>query len=535
MSRLPSRRAALLAALALFVPAATAVSASADGLSGQGSTDGTAAAAQAAGPAPSATNPVADGSADSTGTPQARIIGGAAIAPATAPWSVFLYSENPATNRVSTCGGAILSNNRIVTAAHCLIGVNVKNPASNQGLGVIAGLANYNSRAGSQERGVVIATPHPQWKGDLGTSSGGDIAVLTLDNPLTFGPNVQPIALPAPGVSVNGDPILPPTNSVLEAGYGDQDTTGHADGTIHQISSTIVDQSLCPWGASASILCTQTPNATPCHGDSGSALVAAGPTPVILGVVSAGPADVCSAGSPVSYTSLITPENRVFVDGGTPVIAPRQTDYTRWKTSGPFQTGSVLTCYGDNWSNGATVKWVVTNEAGALAASGFGASFDYTFQASDVGHTLACRSYASNAGGVGLSDRVPLTGVITQGPAPKPADPAAASGNGMSVKGPKAVGRGHSGTFKVAFATVPAGSTSIKVKISVNGKHGTSITKTYRIPKGSTAGSVTMKLRLSKRISTGTKTVTVAASTYFGKKKNGDTRKLTVKLKVKKK
>ncbi|MDQ8044318.1 MAG: serine protease [Solirubrobacteraceae bacterium] len=549
MSRLTLPRAAVLATLALLLPMAAASSAAADGFAGQGTTDGRPTAAAAVGPAPSRTLHLVDdpsspegwrfdptaGADDTSGDGTGRIIGGTATTPAAFPWSVFLYSDNPATNYETTCGGAILNANTIVTAAHCLTGVTINASPTKLGLGVIAGLQNYNTRATGQSRTVVSARVHPQWQGDINASSGGDIAVLTLDSNLDLsGPNAKPIALPPVIPSVNGDPIVPPTTNVLEAGYGDQDQASHADGSIHQLAAAIVDPSICQtFAVSAPTLCAQSPTGTPCHGDSGSALVAPGPTPMILGVVSGGPVGTCQPGNGVAYTSLITPENRVFLDGGTPVIAPRQTDYTRWKTSGPFQTGQTLTCFGDAWSNGATVKWVVSNETGAVVASGFGATFNYAFAASDVGHTLACRSYGSNAGGVGVGDRVPLTQPIAQGPVVAP-KPNVSTGNGMTATGPKAVGRGHTGTFKVNFATVPAGSTRIKVKISVNGKHGTSITKTYRIPTGSTAGSVTMKLKLSKKLSTGTKTVTIAATTYTGTKKNGDTRKLTVKVKVKK-
>ena len=113
-----------------------------------------------------------------------RIVNGSPASILDFPWQVELlhWYDN---NYYLTCGGSIVSETDILTAAHCLEGRNASDFV------VLVGGDNL----GAFEYGVdvISADIHPSW--DPSTLAN-DIAALHLDGPLTLSPRVQPVAIP---------------------------------------------------------------------------------------------------------------------------------------------------------------------------------------------------------------------------------------------------------------------------------------------------------------------------------------------------
>jgi len=115
---------------------------------------------------------------------EAKITGGSNAAISDFPWQVFLEAEN------FTCGGSIISNQWIITAAHCTRDdYNVKIPASS--MDVIVGASNPRNSSQGKKYYVSDVISHESF--DISTLNN-DIALLKLKDPIDY-PNATPIKL----------------------------------------------------------------------------------------------------------------------------------------------------------------------------------------------------------------------------------------------------------------------------------------------------------------------------------------------------
>ncbi|XP_059107367.1 coagulation factor IX isoform X2 [Peromyscus eremicus] len=111
-----------------------------------------------------------------------RIVGGENAKPGQIPWQVILNGEIEA-----FCGGAIINEKWIVTAAHCL------KPGDK--IEVVAGEYNIDEKEETEQRRNVIRTiPHHHYNATINKYSH-DIALLELDKPLILNSYVTPICV----------------------------------------------------------------------------------------------------------------------------------------------------------------------------------------------------------------------------------------------------------------------------------------------------------------------------------------------------
>ncbi|KAK5621309.1 hypothetical protein CRENBAI_009918 [Crenichthys baileyi] len=127
-----------------------------------------------------------------------RIVGGNDAEVASAPWQVMLYKRSP---QELLCGASLISDQWILTAAHCIL-----YPPWNKNFtinDILVRLGKY-SRA-KFERGIekivaideIIVHPKYNWKENLNR----DIALLHMKRPVTFSDEIHPICLPTKEVA----------------------------------------------------------------------------------------------------------------------------------------------------------------------------------------------------------------------------------------------------------------------------------------------------------------------------------------------
>ncbi|XP_007244969.4 prothrombin [Astyanax mexicanus] len=127
-----------------------------------------------------------------------RIVGGVSAEVGSAPWQVMLFKRSP---QELLCGASLISNEWILTAAHCIL-----YPPWNKNFtidDILVRLGKHN-RA-KYERGTekivaideIIIHPKYNWKENLNR----DIALLHMKKPVTFTNEIHPICLPSKSVA----------------------------------------------------------------------------------------------------------------------------------------------------------------------------------------------------------------------------------------------------------------------------------------------------------------------------------------------
>lgn len=209
--------------------------------------------------------PVSGGSSKATW----RIVGGKESEPGAWPWLVALHGGP---DEVFFCGGVLLSEWWVLSAAHC-----VGNQSDPSGWSLKLGMTRRPSHPSfAQRRGVSQIFRHS------GFSSvnlySNDIVLIRLDEYVTFDSFLRPICLPPNNISVSE------LQSCTVIGWGKQQHDDEADyqKVIHQVEVPIVDFNTCQeWYSAQEVTISDTMlcagfaegQKDACQGDSGGPLV----------------------------------------------------------------------------------------------------------------------------------------------------------------------------------------------------------------------------------------------------------------------
>lgn len=214
---------------------------------------------------------------------QERIVGGQNSSPNEWPWVVVLFNKGK-----QFCGGSLIDNIHVLTAAHCVARMTSWDVA-----GLTAHLGDHNIRTSFEvqhvERRIKRLVRH---RGFEFSTLHNDVAVLTLDKPVTFTREIRPICLPS------GSYQKSYTGQVATvAGWGSLRENGPQPSVLQKVSIPIWSNLDCarkygraaPGGIIESMLCAGQAARDSCSGDSGGPLmISEGGSWTQVGIVSWG-------------------------------------------------------------------------------------------------------------------------------------------------------------------------------------------------------------------------------------------------------
>ncbi|XP_011701838.1 PREDICTED: trypsin-3-like [Wasmannia auropunctata] len=265
------------------------------------------------------------------GAPFPHIVGGK-----DAPIGKYPYQISLRYYGSHRCGGSILDDRTILTAAHCVVGM--EDQLNN--LKVHAGTNFMTAPGDVYDVGSVSVNQHYD---DYLLIN--DVALIHLNKSIVYNPLVQPINLMTSDKDLENKPCT-------LTGWGTTQVGGNIPNNLQEIELVVYPQEDCEavqWRVIDSHICTLTKEGEgACHGDSGGPLVADG---VQIGIVSFG--NPCALGYPDVYTRVssfvpwITANLKKSVDpqivGGTDaVVGAHPYMVSLRRNNGHFCGGSII-------------------------------------------------------------------------------------------------------------------------------------------------------------------------------------------------
>lgn len=348
--------------------------------------------------------------------------------PTVAPWVATLAFTNgsalvpetaPLLQR-ATCGGALITPTRVLTAAHCLDRVDPS------GLEV-----HINARVLSEEGGVVrrvagvsvlpgyevLPSPVDPTDGNL-ASARNDLAIVVLDRAVTSVPPIPvAAAAPQPGASV----------SLFSHGSTGSSGPDFRNDVLHRGDLTVIEHATCQAQTPAtvdaeSVTCAEDyqTGVNVCYQDSGSPIVQYHDNrPVLVGVMSFGgeTAGKPCADTPQPVAFATVPRFRAWAYRPTPALEPYPARQP--KIAGSAQVGKRLRCVAPTWDiwrgdrpDHISYGWATVTRVGPFAIpTPIEGANEPTFvpTAEHASNALTCQVTAANRAGTSQAQAPPVT------------------------------------------------------------------------------------------------------------------------------
>ncbi|XP_063732661.1 coagulation factor IXa isoform X2 [Eleginops maclovinus] len=204
----------------------------------------------------------AKASTEEPSSPIQRIVGGTAVSQGEIPWQVGLIKQSVG---LLFCGGSILSDRWVITAAHCLM-------EAQGSFFIRVGEHNiYITEGTEQDYEVLEQHMHPKYNGILSLYDH-DIALLYLKDPISFSTTVRPICI---GPKAFTEALVKESSPATVSGWGRTRFLGFTADTLQKVEVPFTDRTECKRSSSARItpfmFCAGYYNKAKdsCQGDSG--------------------------------------------------------------------------------------------------------------------------------------------------------------------------------------------------------------------------------------------------------------------------
>ncbi|WP_434359059.1 serine protease [Parasalinivibrio latis] len=256
-------------------------------------------------------------------TPQKRIVGGSDASVSDVPWQTLVRISKQGSTYY--CGGAIIADRWVATAAHCLD----QDPIEKDG--VVTPVSSSQVSLSSGFTYILDAdsytTPVKQvyiYGGYNDVSLMGDIALIELSASTPAQTQNIQIANTATQANLDAALVAQTNHSMLVSGWGKTDTNSSGSLYLQKADVNGVADTSCYWAGNAAsnqIICAASIPTGTCKGDSGGPLVWVDPVYSgdadggrrLVGIVSFGSSNGCATGTPDGYTEVATFKD--WIDG----------------------------------------------------------------------------------------------------------------------------------------------------------------------------------------------------------------------------
>ncbi|XP_026730702.1 transmembrane protease serine 9-like [Trichoplusia ni] len=230
---------------------------------------------------------------------QTRIVGGVPAGAGQYPYQAGLLLSIIGLDGLGVCGGSLISNNRVLTAAHCWF------DGVTQSWKITVVLGSSTLFTGGQRLETSVVATHPNWNPLL---IRNDVAIIYLPNAVQFSNLISPISLPSGALlseNFAGE-------SAIASGFGRTSDTASITNNqfLSHVNLNVITNSVCsfafPLILDASHICTSGIGGVgTCGGDSGGPLVITRDNNrYLIGVTSFGSALGCTAGLPAAFSRV---------------------------------------------------------------------------------------------------------------------------------------------------------------------------------------------------------------------------------------